>query len=109
VAGVHAIGSLHWLQTISIRWLTWDFAHKRRGREAMNAANILPNFRGLAILPAEDLDRFHKRYMRIVEDSYAQNPVPESSAGPKRRSRRKQSKARKLLDRFRNFSDGLPA
>ena len=36
-------------------------------------------------LPAEDPDRFHKRYLRIVEAGYAQNPVTESSAGPKRR------------------------
>lgn len=27
----------------------------------MNAANILPNFRGIAALPAEDLDRFRDR------------------------------------------------
>lgn len=39
----------HWLHTVSTRWLTWYFAHKRRGREAMNAANILPDFRGRAV------------------------------------------------------------
>jgi len=168
--GMRAIGSLHWLHTVSTRWLTWYFAHKRRGREAMNAADILPDFRGcavhdfwdsyikydcnhafcnahllreliflweeqdqkwaktmidhlltiktvvdtardagLATLPAEDLDRFHKRYLRIVEAGYAQNPVTESSAGPKRRGRRKQSKARNLLDRFRDHHDGILA
>ena len=64
---------------------------------------------GLAALPAEDLDRFHKRYLRIVEAGYAQNPVTESSAGPKRRGRRKQSKARNLLDRFRDHPDGILA
>jgi len=47
--GVRATGSLHWLHTVSTRWLTWYFAHKRRGREAMNAANILPDFRGRAV------------------------------------------------------------
>jgi len=168
--GMRATGSLHWLHTVSTRWLTWYFAHKRRGREAMNAADILPDFRGravhdfwdsylkydcnhafcnahllreliflweeqdqkwakpmidhlltiktavdtardagLAALPAEDLDQFHKRYLRIVEDGYAQNPVTESSAGPKRRGRRKQSKARNLLDRFRDHPDGILA
>jgi transposase len=168
--GVRATGSLHWLHTVSTRWLTWYFAHKRRGREAMNAANILPDFRGRAVhdfwdsylkygcnhafcnahllreliflweeqdqkwakpmidhlltiktavdtardaglnaLPAEDLDRFHKRYLRIVETGYAQNPVTESSAGTKRRGRHKQSKARNLLDRFRNHPDGILA
>ena len=47
--GVRATGSLHWLHTVSTRWLTWYFAHKRRGRKAMNAANILPDFRGRAV------------------------------------------------------------
>jgi transposase len=168
--GMRAIGSLHWLHTVSTRRLTWYFAHKRRGREAMNAADILPDFRGRAVhdfwdsylkydcnhafcnahllreliflweeqnqkwaktmidhlltikaavdtargaclsaLPVEDLDRFHKHYWRIVEAGYAQNPFTESSAVPKRRGRRKQSKARNLLDRFRDHPDGILA
>ena len=168
--GVRVAGSLHWLHTVSTRWLTWYFPHKRRGGEAMNAAGILPGFRGravhdfwdpylkydcdhafcnghllreliflweeqdqkwaktmidhllaietavdaarkagLAALPAEDLDRFHHRYLRIVEAGYAQNPLTESSAGPKRRGRRKQSKARNLLDRFRDHPEGILA
>jgi len=168
--GVRATGSLHWLHTVSTRWLTWYFAHKRRGREAMDAADILPDFRGRAVhdfwssylkydcdhafcnahllreliflweeqgqtwaqtmidhllaiktavdtarqagqsaLPAADLDRFHTRYLRIVDAGSAQNPVTESSAGPKRRGRRKQSKARNLLDRFRAHPDGILA
>jgi transposase len=44
-----------------------------------------------------------------VEAGYAQNPVTESSAGPKRRGRRKQSKARNLPDRFRDHPDGFLA
>jgi transposase len=168
--GVRATGSLYWLHTVSTRWLTWYFAHKRRGREAMNAADILPGFRGRAVhdfwdpylkydcdhafcnahllreliflweqqnqkwaktmidhllaiktavdaarnagltaLPAGNLDRFHQRYLRIVQAGYAQNPLTESSAGPKRRGRRKQSKARNLLDRFRDHPDGILA
>ncbi len=47
--GVRATGSLHWLHTLSTRWLTWYFAHTRRGREAMDAAGILPRFRGRAV------------------------------------------------------------
>ncbi len=47
--GVRATGSLHWLHTVSTRWLTWYFAHTRRGREAMDAAGILPRFRGRAV------------------------------------------------------------
>jgi len=168
--GVRAIGSLHWLHTVSTPWLTWYFAHKRRGHEATDVAGILPTFRGravhdfwksylkydckhafcnahllrelifldeeqkqkwaspmidhllmikdavdaardvgLAALPVEDLDRFVKDYLRIVEEGYAENPVTEWPAGPKRRGRRRQSKARNLLDRFRDHSDGILA
>jgi transposase len=168
--GVRATGSLYWLHSVSTSRLTWYFPHKRRGCEAINAANILPNFRGRAVhdfwdpylkydcnhafcnahllreliflheeqdqkwaepmidhlvmikkavntardaglgaLPAEDLDRFHQRYLRIVEAGYTENPVTESLSGPKRRGRRKQSKARNLLDRFRNHPDGILA
>lgn len=64
---------------------------------------------GLTALPAENLDGFHKRYLRIVEAGYAQNPVTQPPAGPKRRGRRKQSKARNLLDRFRDHPDGILA
>ena len=168
--GVRASGSLHWLHTVSTRRLTWYFAHKRRGREAMDAADILPDFRGravhdfwspylkydcdhafcnahllreliflweeqdqqwaktmidhllaiktavdtardagLATLPASDIDWFHKRYLQIVDVGYTQNPVTESSAGPQRQGRRKQSKTRNLLDRFRDHPDGILA
>ncbi len=54
---VRATGSLHWLHTVSTRWLTWYFAHQRRGREAMNAADILPNFRGRAVDALVDVCR----------------------------------------------------
>ena len=37
---------------------------------------------GLAALPDADLDRFHKRYLRIMEAGYAQNPAAEPSGGP---------------------------
>ena len=168
--GMRAVGSLHWLHTVSTRSLTWYFAHKRRGREAMDAADILPDFRGRAVhdfwdsylkydcdhafcnahllreliflweeqdqkwaktmidhlleikaavdtvraaglisLPAEDLDRFHKGYLRIVDAGYAQNPVAEPTGEPPHRRRRKQSKARNLLDRFRDHPDGILA
>ena len=168
--GIRAVGSLHWLHTVSTRSLTWYFAHKRRGREAMDAADILPDFRGRAVhdfwdsylkydcdhafcnahllreliflweeqdqkwaktmidhlleikaavdtvraaglisLPAEDLDRFHKGYLRIVDAGYAQNPVAEPTGEPPHRRRRKQSKARNLLDRFRDHPDGILA
>ena len=167
--GVRAIGSLHWLHTVSTRLLTWYFVHKRRGCEAMDAAGILADYRGRAVhdfwkpyfdygcdhalcnshllrelvflweeqnqkwakamidhllaikkavatastggmasLPPADQRRFLKGYKRIVQAGYAQNPVA-APHGPKRRGRRKQSKARNLLDRFRDYPDSILA
>jgi transposase len=167
--GVRATGSLHWLHTVSTRLLTWYYAHKRRGREAIDAAGILADYRGRAIhdcwksyfdyacdhglcnghllreliflweqqsqqwakamidhllaikkavatastadltaLPPADQDRFLKGYERIVQAGYAQNPAA-AAHGPKRRGRRKQSKARNLLDRFRDHPDSVLA
>ena len=168
--GVRATGSLHWLHTVSTRLLTWYYAHKRRGGEAMDAAGILPDYRGCAVhdcwksyfdydcdhalcnshllreltflweeqnqkwakdmiahllrikeavatasaagltaLPRPDQHRFLKSYEQIVQAGYAQNPVSEPPPGPKRRGRRKQSKARNLLSRFRDHPDSILA
>jgi transposase len=168
--GMRATGSLHWLHTVSTHLLTWYFPHDKRGCEAMDAAGVLPNFKGRAVhdfwdpylrydcdhafcnahllrelvflweeqnqvwaktmidhlltikmavdtarqtgqsaLPVADLDCFHARYLQIVDAGYAQNPAPEPPEGPKRRGRRKQSKARNLLDRFRDHPDGILA
>lgn len=167
--GVRAVGSLHWLHTVSTRLLTWYYAHKRRGREAIDAAGILADYRGRAVhdcwksyfdydcdhalcnghllreltflweeqeqtwakdmidhllaikaavatasasglsaLPPADQERFLKGYERIVQAGYAQNPVT-APHGPKRRGRRKQSKARNLLDRFREHPNEILA
>ncbi len=46
---MRATGRLHWLHTVSTRWLTWYFAHTHRGREVMDDAGILPRFRGRAV------------------------------------------------------------
>jgi transposase len=161
--GVRSAGSLHWLHVASTRLLTWYHAHKRRGREAMDAAGILAGFRGVAVhdfwksyfdyccahalcnahllrelvflweergqkwakelfdhllavkaavdaargaglaaLPQAEQDRFLSGYEAVVRSGYAENPAEEPPPGPKRRGRRKQSKARNLLDRFRD-------
>ena len=46
---LRATGSLRWLHTVSTRLLTWYYAHKRRGREAIDAAGILADYRGCAV------------------------------------------------------------
>ena len=168
--GMRATGSLHWLHTVSTSFLTWYFAHAKRGREAMDAAGVLSKFKGRAVhdfwdpylkydcdhafcnahllrelvflweeqdqawakimidhllaiktavdtarqdgqsaLNAENLDSFYARYMQIVDIGYAENPAADPPKGPKRRGRRKQSKARNLLDRFRDHHEGILA
>lgn len=168
--GMRAIGSLHWLHTVSTSFLTWYFAHAKRGREAMDAAGVLPDFKGRAVhdfwdpyqkydcdhafcnahllrelvflweeqkqawakimidhllaiktavdtarqggqsaLNAENRDSFYARYIQIVDIGYADNPAADPPKGPKRRGRRKQSKARNLLDRFRDHHEGILA
>jgi len=63
----------------------------------------------LAALPVEALERFHTRYGRSVDAGCVQNPVAAASVGPARRGRRTRSKARNLLDRFRDHPDGILA
>jgi transposase len=57
--GARATGSLPWWHTASTRWRTWSFAHARRGCEAMDAAAILPAFRGRAV---HDFFRAYEQY-----------------------------------------------
>ena len=168
--GVRATGSLHWLHTVCTQALTWYYAHKKRGTEAMDAAGILPIFQGRAIhdflksylkyncthglcnahllrelvflheqhhqawaqamiehllaikqavanartaqlqaLPDTEKVSLLARYNRIVEEGYAENPRAQPPSAPKRRGRRKQSKALNLLDRFRDHSPSILA
>jgi transposase len=168
--GVRATGSLHWLHTVCTQALTWYYAHKKRGTEAMDAAGVLPTFQGRAIHDflksylkygcthglcnahlLRELDFLHEqhhqawaqamnehllaikqavanartaqlqalpdtekvsliaRYNCIVEEGYAENPRAQPPSAPKRRGRRKQSKALNLLDRFRDHSPSILA
>lgn len=47
--GLRADGKLHWLHSASTPEFTLITCHRRRGREAMNAAGILPVFTGIAV------------------------------------------------------------
>jgi len=66
------------------------------------SANLqaIPNTEKISILA---------RYNRIVNEGYTENPLAEPSSGPKRRGRRKQSKALNLIDRFRDHSQSILA
>ena len=167
--GMRAIGSLHWLHTVSTDMLTWYYAHKRRGAEAMNQAGILPNYKGCAVhdcwksyfdyqcqhalcnahllreliflwenhkqtwakemidllldikktvdaatpgqnsLSPPQQESFRQAYERILQTGYQNNPPEPPVPGAKQRGRRKQSKARNLLDRMRDHAQRILA
>ncbi len=64
---------------------------------------------GLTFLPSADLDGFQNIYLQIVDAGYVQNPIIGVPAEPKRGGRQKQSKARNLLDRFRDHPESILA
>jgi transposase len=47
--GLRVAGRLHWLHVASSTWFTALFCHRRRGKEAMDAAGVLPHFTGTLV------------------------------------------------------------
>lgn len=47
--GLRVAGELHWLHSAGNRLLTLLFVHRRRGREAIDAAGVLPGYTGTAV------------------------------------------------------------
>jgi transposase len=47
--GARVAGRLHWVHSASTPELTWQTVHPRRGRQAMDAAGVLPGFQGVAV------------------------------------------------------------
>lgn len=91
-------------EQLSQKWAKAMIDHLLAIKQAVATARAA----GLTALPSSDQERFLKEYERIVHTGYAQNPVA-APHGPKRRGRRKQSKARNLLDRFRDHPDEILA
>jgi transposase len=88
--GFRADGKLHWLHSASTAMFTLITCHRRRGREAMNAAGILPAFTGIAVHDAwapydtyphitHALCNAHLlRELTAVTDHHKQSPDPTS-------------------------------
>jgi transposase len=47
--GLRVAGKLHWLHSAGTSLLTLLFVHRRRGREAIDAAGVLPGYHGIAV------------------------------------------------------------
>jgi transposase len=47
--GARVAGRLHWVHSASTPELTWQSVHPKRGRQAMDAAGVLPAFGGVAV------------------------------------------------------------
>jgi len=47
--GLRVAGALHWLHSAGNSLLTLLFVHRRRGREAIDAAGVLPGYTGIAV------------------------------------------------------------
>src|SRR3954471_17871544 len=48
-SGLRVAGRLHWLHVASSTRFTSLFCHRRRGKEAIDAAGVLPGFTGIAV------------------------------------------------------------
>jgi len=160
-SGSRVKGKLWWVHTASTTNATYYGVHRKRGREAFDAIDILPHFTGRAIhdfwkpyfgysclhglcnahhlrelifvheqyqqdwaqrmidclldikqavdgvapcaegLSEEQTQTFEVRYQQILDEGYAQNPLPAVPANAKKkRGRRKKTKPRNLLERL---------
>jgi len=169
-SGLRVENALYWLHVLSTPSLTWYGVHRKRGREALDAFAILPNFMGRLVhdcwktyldlpclhalcvahllrelifiheecdqawaktladllldmnrkreeqklltscFPPEHQDQWRQQYQAILREGREVNPpvIPLPDA-PKKRGRKKQTKAQNLLDRLEIHEDRVLA
>ncbi len=61
--GLRVAGRLHWLHVASSARFTGLFCHRRRGKEAIDAAGVLPGFTGIAV---HDAFTSYSRYPTVT-------------------------------------------
>jgi len=108
----HALCNSHLLRELTFLWEEQKQTWAKEMIDqllAIKEAVAIAGKAGLTALPPSDQDRFLKGYERLVQAGYDQNPAAEPAPGPKRRGRRKQSKAHNLLDRFRDYPNEILA
>ena len=161
--GMRVNGIRQWLHVASTEILTAYGHHRKRGSQAMDDLQILPQFRGTMVhdfwapyfrypsrhalcnahllrelkgisenyhqkwsdqmydliheikdtvekvdkhscsLDPRQVTEFEERYRHIIESGMQENPVPDDSGTVLKRGRKKQSKARNLLNRCQKF------
>jgi transposase len=92
--GLRVAGRLHWLHVASSARFTALFCHRKRGKEAIDAAGVLPGFTGIAVHDAfapyagysdatHALCNAHLlRELIAVVDHHAAHPIPDSGTPP---------------------------
>jgi len=108
----HAFCNAHLLRELTFLWEQQDqrwaadmTAHLLAIKEAVDTAKEA-DAEALAPVVREQL---RARYLDLVEAGYDQNPASEPTTDKRRRGRPKQTKARNLLDRFRDYPDEILA
>lgn len=102
LCNAHHLRELAWVEEQDGQaWARGMAALLRQIKQRVDAARD----QGQAALPARTRRRFRQRYTRLLAAGLAANPPPET--GPPRRGRRKQSKAKNLLDRLQRQDEVL--
>lgn len=111
-ACLHAFCNAHLLRELTFLWEQQEqcwaadmIDHLLEIKDTVDAAKQA----GESTLSPQRLAALHRRYYDIVLEGYDENPLPKRPPAKRRRGRRKQSKARNLLDRFRDYSGEILA
>ena len=101
----HALCNAHILRDLT--FLEEEEGEKWAGRmkKLLGNANAAVNERkanGLGSLSRSRKKKFEKSYKRIIAQGFAANPLPDIRGQPKKRGRRKKTKARNLLECLRD-------
>ena len=108
---LHAFCNAHLLRELTF---LWEQQQQRSAKDMIDLLLAIKNAAeagasaGLSNLPDAHLARFQSRYFQIVVDGYDKNPF-QKRAPDKRRGRAKQSKARNLLNRLREYAGEILA